>query len=211
MSFHRKHLPWLTVLSILLLLQSCDGPGKEGVPSKTSRRKAVTPPAIRILPLGHAPKALVDRTAEDLRKVFPDVRILPAEPMPVNAWYKTNKRWRADTLIQWMGKRAAPGEVYLGITSNDISFEKKGVALDFGIMGLGLERCHACVASNRRLKDKSQFPKIVIHELGHTAGLPHCSSPRCLMRSANGRDHTREIDAFCDKCRSVLLRNGWRI
>lgn len=211
MSFHRKHLPFLAVLSILLLMQSCDGPKKKSVLSNTSGKKAVTPPAIRILPLGHAPKALVERTAEDLRKVFPDVRILPAEPMPVNAWYKPNKRWRADTLIGWMSKRATTGEVYLGITTNDISTTREGVAKDWGIMGLGLQPGRACVASSKKLKDKSQFPKIVIHELGHTAGLPHCPSPRCLMRSANGRDHTREIDAFCDKCRSVLLRNGWRI
>ena len=208
---NEKHLPWLALLGLILSLQACDSPKADGIPAKTSRKTAVTPPAIRILPLGHAPKALVDRTAEDLRKVFPDVRILPAEPMPVNAWYKTNKRWRADTLIGWMGKRAAPGEVYLGITTDDISAAKEGVAQDFGIMGLGQKPGLACVASNHRLHDKSQFPKIVIHELGHTAGLPHCPEPRCLMRSANGKDHTREIDAFCDKCRSVLIRNGWRI
>lgn len=211
MSFYRKHIPWLTVLSILFLMQSCDGSKKEGVLSKPSEKRGMFPPAIRIFPLGHAPKALVERTAEDLRKVFPDVRILPAMPMPAQAWYKPNKRWRADTLIGWMSKRATAGEVYLGITTDDISTTKAGVTKDWGIMGLGQKPGRACVASNQRLKDKSQFPKIVIHELGHTSGLDHCPSARCLMRDANGKDHTREIDAFCDKCRSVLLRNGWRI
>lgn len=210
MSFHGKHLPCLALLGLILLIQACDEPITNSILSKLPET-ALTPPAIRILPLGHASKALVDRTAEDLRKVFPDVCILPAEPMPAQAWNPKRKRWRADTLIAWMGRRAAADEVYLGITTDDISATKEGVAQDFGIMGLGQKPGRACMASNQRLKDKSQFPKIVIHELGHTASLDHCPSPRCLMQAANGKDHTREIDAFCNKCRAALLRKGWRI
>jgi archaemetzincin len=206
-----NRLPGLTALCLLLVSQACDPSRAGGIHPGTPRAAAPVTPIIRILPLGHAPKALVDQTAEDLRKVFPTVSILPAESMPAQAWFAPRKRWRADTLIGWMSRRASDNEVWLGITTEDISITKKGQSEDFGIMGLGRKPGRACVASNQRVKDKSQFPKIVIHELGHTAGLPHCLEVRCLMRAANGKDHTREIDGFCANCRTVLLRKGWRI
>jgi len=211
MSSNRKYLPRLTFLSLILASLACECPNAEGPQGKTSEKTPVRSPAIRILPLGPAPKTLVDHTAGALRNVFPDVGILPAEAMPARAWYAPRQRWRADTLIGWMARRATANEVWLGITTDDISAAKEGVAQDFGIMGLGLKPGRACVASTRRVKDKSQFPKVVIHELGHTAGLPHCPEPRCLMRAADRRDHTRDIDAFCGKCRAFLLGKGWRI
>lgn len=205
---------WMAATAFLLItLPTMSCREQSATPAEKSGRKPsmVTPPAIRILPLGRVPKAMVQSATEELRKVFPDVKVLPAEAMPAHAWYPKRARWRADTLIRWMGMRASAGEVWLGITTEDISSTKEGVAQDFGIMGLGQKPGHACVASDKRLKDKSQFHKIVIHELGHTAGLNHCPSDRCLMRAANGKDHTREIDTFCPRCREVLLNKGWKI
>lgn len=196
---------------ILLAPTSCLDQAASTADKAGQKANPASPPGIRILPLGKAPKAWVQSTADGLRKVFPDVKVLPAEAMPAHAWYPERARWRADTLIQWMGMRASAGEVWLGITTEDISSTKEGVAQDFGIMGLGQKPGRACVASDKRLKDKSQFHKIVIHELGHTAGLNHCSSDQCLMRAANGKDHTREIDTFCPRCREVLLKKGWKI
>ena len=50
-----------------------------------------------------------------------------------------------------------------------------------------------------------RFKKEVIHELGHTFGLIHCSSPTCVMRSST---YVEDIDQkslhLCRNCRSEL-------
>jgi len=48
-------------------------------------------------------------------------------------------------------------------------------------------------------------------EIGHNFGLYNCSTPRCLMGSANGSIKTvdEEKKALCDKCRrNPLVRNA---
>jgi archaemetzincin len=50
--------------------------------------------------------------------------------------------------------------------------------------------------------------KEVIHELGHTFGLYHCTNPVCVMRSST---YVEDIDQkewkFCPKCRKELDQN----
>lgn len=78
-------------------------------------------------------------------------------------------------------------------------------------MGLGYCPGKACVASDFRLKNKSNYFKVMIHELGHTAGLPHCSVKTCYMRDAQGGDPTGEEKAFWDKCSIHLQKAGWKV
>ena len=48
----------------------------------------------------------------------------------------------------------------------------------------------------------------VIHELGHTFGLLHCTSPRCAMaRSASLRDVDAKHPDLCETCRALFLEN----
>ena len=50
-----------------------------------------------------------------------------------------------------------------------------------------------------------RFRKEVIHELGHTFGLIHCSNSTCVMRSSTYvEDIDQKSDQFCFKCRTVL-------
>ncbi len=54
----------------------------------------------------------------------------------------------------------------------------------------------------------NRFRKEVIHELGHTFGLIHCTNTTCVMRSST---YVEDIDQkkhfLCHKCRSVLEKN----
>jgi len=138
------------------------------------------------------------------------VVLLQKEEMPDAAYYAPRKRYRADTLIHWMSSRAKDNEVYAGITMQDIS-TTKGDNPDYGVMGLGFKPGKACVASSFRLRDKKNFFKVLIHELGHTAGLPHCPEKTCFMRDAEGRDPTGEEKEFCTKCKSYLKEKGWKL
>jgi archaemetzincin len=50
-----------------------------------------------------------------------------------------------------------------------------------------------------------RFKKEVIHELGHTFGLIHCSSPTCVMRSSTYvEDIDQKSSNICFKCREEI-------
>lgn len=165
---------------------------------------------VKVLPLGKVSQTFIDQANEHLKGVISNVEVLQPTSMPASAYYRPRARYRADTLIHWMHRMAKPGEVYVGVTMQDIS-ATKGAMQDFGIMGLGYCPGNACVISSFRLKNKSCFYKVVIHELGHTAGLPHCPVKSCFMRDAKGGNPTAEERAFCNGCRSFLQKKGWKV
>jgi archaemetzincin len=50
-----------------------------------------------------------------------------------------------------------------------------------------------------------RFRKVIIHELGHSFGLIHCSVPSCVMRSTTYvEDIDQKESGFCSKCRKEL-------
>ncbi len=52
-----------------------------------------------------------------------------------------------------------------------------------------------------------RFSKVIIHELGHTFGLIHCSNQVCVMRSSTYvEDLDQKEKQFCYKCRAELNR-----
>jgi archaemetzincin len=179
------------------------------LPQKTMATE-VTVVKVKLLPLGKTSSKFVNSVYDDLKKVLDSVELLPHEEMPRSAYYAPRKRYRADTLIYWMSERANDKEVYIGITMQDIS-TTKGSNPDHGVMGLGFQPGNACVASDFRLRNKNNFFKVVIHELGHTAGLPHCPEKICFMRDAEGGDPTGEEKDFCEKCKGYLKSKGWKL
>jgi len=151
-------------------------------------------------------------TAEQIRNVYPNVKVLEAIDFPENAYYKDRNRYRADSIIKFLNSRTKEGFVTIGLTSNDISVTK-GKIKDYGIMGLGYRPGKACVASKYRLNKKNvneQFFKIAIHELGHTQGLKHCPEKTCFMRDAEGGNPTDEETDFCQKCKTFLINKNWK-
>ena len=61
------------------------------------------------------------------------------------------------------------------------------------------------------LLNKKDFIKVVVHELGHTTGLPHCPDKTCYMRDAKGGDHSDNEKGFCENCKRHLAGNGWKL
>lgn len=202
-----------SIAAILLVLfcAACQqGPDKKQghntVPVPAKEKTVI----IKILPLGKTNPDFIKTTLAQVKEVISNVELLPHEEMPASAYYPPRKRYRADTLIHWMSDRAKDNEVYLGITRQDIS-TTKGSNPDHGIMGLGFQPGNACIASDFRLRNKKSFFKVVIHELGHTAGLPHCPVKTCFMRDAEGGDPTGEEKEFCPACKAFLKNKGWRL
>ncbi|WP_117590342.1 matrixin family metalloprotease [Chryseobacterium taiwanense] len=148
----------------------------------------------------------------EIKKVYPNIKVLEPIDLPDNTYYKERNRYRADSIIKFLDQRTEENFVTIGLTSKDISVTK-GEIKDFGVMGLGFTPGKACVASMFRLSKTNtdeQFFKVAIHELGHTQGLPHCSEKQCFMRDAEGKNPTNEETEFCKKCKRVLINKNWK-
>ncbi|MEO7978823.1 hypothetical protein [Flavobacterium sp.] len=52
---------------------------------------------------------------------------------------------------------------------------------------------------------------MVLHELGHTAGLPNCKIKSCLMRDAKKRNPFDQETGFCSNCKKFLKSKGWKL
>lgn len=145
-----------------------------------------------------------------------NVSILPELAIPKQAFYKPRNRYRADTIIRFL-KNYKPNQFQyiVGFTDKDISTTKEKYP-DFGIMGLGFVPGPSCVVSTYRLKTtnkkllKERIAKVVLHEIGHNLGLPHCTN-HCFMHAADAS--IKQVDSepldMCDDCKMRLKkRNG---
>lgn len=169
--------------------------------------KAMVSPVVILQPLGNVSAASLNPTYNYLKKIVPLIRLNKAIELPASAYYAPRNRYRADSIINWLKRRAKPGEICLAITEKDISHTKDPYP-DYGIMGLGFQPGPACVVSPYR-GGKDQLYKVAIHELGHNMGLPHCRVKTCFMRDAQGKNPLREETGFCTNCRDYLLTKGW--
>lgn len=215
MKCNQMRTPIITLLLVFVTIAACrqDAPGNhpnQHARSRLNNKRLKTPPAIRILPLGKTRPGQAMQVERQLKAIFKDVAILPARPMPRNARSGYEPRWRADTLLVWMKAQIPASHVWIAVTREDIS-HTKGNDPDFGIMGLGLRPGNACVVSDARLKTNRTdgFPKIVLHELGHTAGLNHCPDKSCTMQDAEGKNATPQMKGFCKSCLETLQSKGW--
>ncbi len=156
---------------------------------------------------------MAKQVANQIQKIYPYVTIQPKILLPTSAYYSARNRFRADSLIATISRTTPAEHVTIGLTNKDIS-TTNGNVKDWGIMGLGYRPGNACIVSTFRLKKEtlsSQFYKVCIHELGHTTGLDHCPEKTCFMRDAEGGNPIDEEIEFCDKCRKVLIKKGWKI
>lgn len=203
---------WIVGIIVMgFAVYSCENNNHKPAAKLSQQPVKPTAVALLVLPLGNMPKAILDQVFSSLHKVYANTRLLPAVDLPQLAYYPPRNRYRADSLIQWMGKMAKPHETYLGITTRDISTTKDDIP-DWGIMGLGFQPGPACVVSTFRLH-KNNVPeelfKVAIHEVGHTTGLPHCDVRSCFMRDAEGKNSTGEEKEFCARCKKYLISKGW--
>lgn len=153
------------------------------------------------------------------------IRLSP-QALPASAFvHIKSPRYRADKLLDYLAT-IKPDTIswILGITNKDISFTKRdewgkikspeSTYKDFGIYGLAQRFGKSALVSTYRLKSKpslfyQRVSRISIHEMGHVMGLPHCSSPDCVMQDANESIHTIDNGShnFCKKCKFFLIQN----
>jgi archaemetzincin len=192
---------------LLLAIVLCFSCNFQKWPAKTQLK-------IILVPLGDVRSDLKIYTLKHLKIIFGNAELLSDQVLPKEAYYEPRGRYRADSIINILSRKAHDGEVYVGITEADISTTNPDRKInDWGVIGLGFCPGKASITSVYRIKNKTpeNFFKVVIHEIGHNAGLPHCKSPHCYMQDAEGHDSTPFENGFCAKCSFILRKQGWNI
>jgi len=168
---------------------------------------------IDIQPFNDLSPSIIKTVYERLKEINPNTILKTALPIPEKVFYPLRKRYNAESLISYLNPFGSSDTVIIGMTSKDISTTKNSIS-DWGIMGLAYCPGNACVVSAFRLSKTNlseQFYKVVIHELGHTQGLPHCINKTCFMSDAEGGNYLDEEKEFCLSCKSLLKSKGWRL
>jgi archaemetzincin len=203
------------IFGLFILLAGCASEEQDRESSEKAERNPYAIETVTLLPLNDIDTAslqVVKKGIQDSLGVT--VHLLAARQMPANAWYAPRKRYWADSVLAWM-KPLSNGihHKVLGITGRDLS-TKKGPQYNWGIMGLAMMPGSAGVISDYRLHKhgltaaqvRYRLLKVALHELGHTAGLPHCKLPSCLMVDAEGQDKLDQEMGYCPACSQHLKR-----
>ena len=172
-------------------------------------------PIVAIQPLGELDRALVNAVAARIRATFAvHTIVLHAKPLPELAFYQPRRRFRGDRLVDWLeATRPSRTTKILGLMSRDLSVTK-GRTYDWGVMGVAGLRRSSGVISTYRLSGhhaseslvRQRLCQVAVHELGHTLGLHHCDTARCIMNDAEGGIASVDGSSgeFCRSCRSQL-------
>jgi len=171
---------------------------------------------IAIQPLGEFDSTLYPEIISAINEVYPGciVEIRTTAPVPSTAFYEPRNRYRAEKILVHLDSITPTGyDKVVGLLEKDIS-TTKGEYYDWGIFGLGNLADKSCVVSTFRLRKagvsdalyKERILKLVIHELGHTFGLDHCSNTQCILTDACGKISTIDSAkrALCERCNSHI-------
>ncbi|MCI9846259.1 zinc-dependent metalloprotease family protein [Flavobacterium pectinovorum] len=197
-------------LILLFSLLSCTNKKNDSDDKEfhTQRQKVIV-----IQPLGNFKLNQAEKVFKQIKAINSNVVLRQNISFPENSFYKPRNRYRADSIIKNLKNNIGVDSVIVGLANADVSTTKNGIK-DWGVMGLGYKPGKACVVSDFRLSVKNkneQFYKLVLHELGHTAGLPHCKIKTCLMRDAEGGNPFDQEKSFCRECKSFLKSKGWQL
>ena len=210
----------LSVLALGLMLGQ-PVPAADPPASAPATLDATTPAGLRVVvvPIDEVAPDLVEFVAESVRRRYTfEVMTLPAVPPAATAWYPPRKRWRAERLLDQLDALEVGDAIrVIGLTEQPIS-TTKGKIFDWGIAGLGSLPGKSCVLTAylfRGLKKKDRphylryMENLVLHELGHTLGVPHCPLDRCIMADAKGnalRAARASINEYCPRCHGKLKK-----
>lgn len=135
------------------------------------------------------------------------------------------ERYSADSILKWLSHRKNDSvAILLGLTGKDIYITDRDAFgrikqpaskyAVWGILGLGYTPGTVCIISDARFRstDNNKYDHrlrtIIIHEVGHNLGLPHCKTPYCIMNDAN--EHISTVDSsgtdFCGSCRKTVAQ-----
>ena len=173
-------------------------------------------PKVAIVPLGTVEASTLEAVKTTLENGLPvDATILAPLPLPDSARLPLPGRYGVLSLLAYLEENL-PSDYrkVVGVTSVDITLPNDRSPYWGVFGGSWLSRAPAVISTSRlRGPSHNRTPRdvragrVAILELGHTLGVQHCSSPRCLMEAASGsiRPVDQEDQGFCSTCRQKLL------
>lgn len=124
--------------------------------------------------------------------------------LPKSLYNENKSRYRALKILNYLRDTFdVSHDGIIALTHNDISDSKDNIK-DFGIEGLAYIGKRVAVASDFRIKNKTQFWKVIIHEFLHSfCDLKHCKNndSSCLMREGAMRKSQIKL---CKDCKQKI-------
>lgn len=182
---------------------------------------------IALQPVNQYDAKRLDFIKEELQQFFNrQVIVLPVITLPQHFLNtEQGKRYNADSIVYMLRSLKNDSLIdVVGITHEDIYTTKRDIQGNvkqpvstygvWGIFGLGYQPGPSCIISDHRLyTDNNQIFQrrlrtVVIHEIGHNLGLPHCSSTGCIMSDANEKITTvdNSNNDYCNSCKEKIKK-----
>ena len=172
--------------------------------------------SIYLVPLGEVHDDYLRILAESIEEQFGlPVTITPNLAPPLYALDPVRQQYNSNMILKRLLDESSPDAIkILGITDVDLF----NPIFSF-VFGEAQFNGKCAVVSSYRLRGNpehtllpgcppllNRLEKEVVHELGHTFGLRHCSDPDCVMKYSVGLACAdRKFSFFCPACRELVL------
>lgn len=206
------------ILLTCAMLMACQG-GKGNTPSKDTVSKGTVKQTAILRDISlylyddcSAQKAQM--LADALKEVYPSVSIQKESlVLPKEHYNKERNRYSGTGLLKDL-TRLRKGNVVLGLT-DEVIFKPNELSPTYGIFGVSSVGAYVAVISSTRPSgnqhNNDHFVKLMMHELGHSFGLYHCSNQHCFMVDAEHGNKFSQTPSFCNECKAFLNNKGWDI
>lgn len=206
------------ILQVCTFFMACQGgngntPSKETAPMDTVKQKA-TVREIGLYLYDDFPAKKAQMLSDALKDVYPSVSIQKdILSLPKEYYNKERNRYSGTGLLKDLGK-LRKGNAVLGLT-DEVIFKANEQSPTYGIFGVSTLGTYVAVISSTRPSGKQHtndhFVKLMMHELGHSFGLNHCSNQHFFMVDAEHGNKFSQTPSFCNKCKAFLNNKGWKI
>ncbi len=155
------------------------------------------------------PARLIEQVTAHLEREYGQPATLwRTRERPLHSFDEKRRQHSSRAVLEWLASRLPdPDAKMIGVTDVDLFIPV--LTFVFGEAQLG---GNVAIVSTARLEQRElgtvfreRLLKEAAHELGHTFGLVHCTSPTCVMsRSPSIPFVDVKTDRLCDACRMRL-------